>query len=207
MIYGQPLGGRLLPGVAAIGAAAQENPSCQGQTQTSAGGALRDVLASPVKLSAIAAGSALLAVMLPVATISTGMGFGAVSESGGTVGGAWAWLAMLTFIAAAASRVVAGLRPHLTLLDIGALTLLGAATLWGCAYSPIAVAMHQSAANLAGMNSDLAQLPPELRAATGAIAAGVQVAVSPGIGLVFVFLAPMSLALAHRFRAIPQPAL
>ncbi len=170
--------------------------------QISAALAFRAVMASAGYLAIAACVFMLLAAVLPVATLSAtingtemgglqGVAGGGVSATGATAGGVLGWLALFAFAGAAAARFVRELAPFRNLVDYAAFSLLAAAVLWSFYDGPIATQVRT-----------VGQLSNMFGGAAGAHAGSgmpaLAVSVSPGIGMLFVVLAPVALFLARR---------
>ena len=180
--------------------------------QVSASQAVRTIMESSGYLAISAVVFLLLAAMLPVATFSASLGGtevdglrsvggGATAVTGASAAGVVGWLAVLLFIAAAASRFVRELAPFKRLFDIAALAFLAVAVVWSVTDGPMAVQMNtarQVSHMLDGFASASGGAP---RTALPTIA----VSLMPSIGSLFVILAPVALVMARRRESMAGP--
>ena len=126
-----------------------------------------------------------------------------VSFTGSEMGGWTAWVAVMAFVAATATRFVPSIVPYRRILDLVALVMVVAVLVYAVFASPIATAaqqVHQAQAQLGGlMGGGLGG-----SAAGGFGRAPVQVqspvsfSVLPHVGVVPFLLAPVFLFLARR---------
>ena len=163
--------------------------------QFSAADVTRALLDSPSKLVIAAAGCMLLFLFLPTLYVSgtaTGIAAGGFSLDGAQLAGGAAWLTLLLFTLAAASRFLPPLAPYRSLLDQAAFATVGIAILYVALASPVASGMRQigeARGVVGGMFGNI-----------GAPAAAPLACVSvvPHVGALLFLAAPVGLFLARR---------
>ncbi len=179
----------------------------QAPRQISPAEALRSVMGSSPKLAALAAACMLLFLLLPALRVSGSvLGIAtAASFSGGEIGGWTAWVAVMAFVAAAATRFVPSIVPYRRILDLVALVMVGAVLVYAVLASPIAEAsqqLHQAQTQFGGL------MGGGLGGGFGRNPTGVQspVSVLPHVGVLAFVLAPVLLFIARRReRAMVNP--
>lgn len=114
--------------------------------QVSAREMIGSIAQSPFRLSLVAVACVFLATVLPFIGVRVDIGFGRGSSSlsGAEAAGWLAWLALIVFGLAAASRRVASLQPYKNLLEMGAVSAAVLMALWGWFYNPAAEQMEQA---------------------------------------------------------------
>ena len=177
----------------------------QAPRQISPAEAIHSMMGSSRKLAVLAAACMLLSLLLPALRVSGSvMGIAtAASFSGGEMGGWTAWVALLTFAAATATRFVPSIAQYRRILDLMAFAMVAVVLVYAAFASPIATAaqqVHQAQAQFGGlMGGGLGG-----SAGGGFGRAPVQVqspasfSVLPHIGALFFAGAPVFLFLATR---------
>ena len=169
--------------------------------------ALDAIMSSAGYLAIAAAVFVLLAAVLPVVSLSaslagtdmagvTSVAGGSVSPTGANVGGSLGWLAILAFVAAAA-RFVRELAPFKRQIDIAAFTFLALAVIWSATEGPVATQMR-TAGEVSHMFDGMGGSPG---GTSRPMMPTIAVTVLPGIGSLFVLLAPITLMMARRREA------
>ena len=170
--------------------------------------ALNAIMSSAGYLAIAAAVFVLLAAVLPVVSLSARLGAtdmagltsvagGSVNPTGANVGGSLGWLAILAFVAAAAARFVRELAPFKRQIDIAAFAFLALAVVWSATEGPVATQIR-TAGQVSHMFDGMAGSPGGV---SRPVMPTIAVTVLPGIGSLFVLLAPIALVLARRREA------
>ena len=177
----------------------------QAPRQVSPADLARSVMSAPSKLAVVAVGCMLLFLVLPAAYVSGSfMGISSgMSFSGSQMGGWTAWLALVAFAVAAATRFVPSIALYRRVADLVAFGMVAAVLIYAVVASPIAEAaqqVHQVQVQFGSLvGGDLGRnlgggfgrnLPPP--------PPPVSVSVLPHIGVLFLILAPVSLMVARR---------
>ncbi len=177
----------------------------QAPRQVSPADLARSVASAPPKLAVVSTVCMLLFLVLPAAYVSGSMmGISsAMSFSGSQMGGWTAWLALVAFAAAAATRFVPPIARYRRVADLVAFGMVAAVLIYAILASPIAEAaqqVHQVQAQFGGLvGGDLGRnlgggfgrnLPP--------IPPAVSFSVLPHIGVLPFVLAPLFLFMAKR---------
>ena len=177
----------------------------QAPRQISPAEAIRSMMGSSPKLAALAAACMLLFLFLPAMRVSGSfIGISSVvSFTGSEMGGWTAWVDVMAFVAAAATRFVPAIVSYRRILDLVALVIVVAVLVYAVFASPIATAaqqVHQAQAQLGGLMGG--SLGGGMGGGFGRNAASMQSPVSfsvlPHIGVVPFLLAPVFLFLARR---------
>ncbi len=141
--------------------------------------------------------------MLPVVTLSAklggadlagvrSIGGGSASQSGAAAAGTLGWFAVLAFAGSAASRFVREMAPFKRRIDAVAFIILVAAIVWAFTDGPVADQVRTSR-QVSGMFQGM-----DGRAGASAGVPAIAISVLPGLGSLFVVLAPLALVLARR---------
>ena len=117
----------------------------QAPRQISPAEAIRSMMGSSPKLAALAAACMLLFLFLPAMRVSGSfIGISSVvSFTGSEMGGWTAWVAVMAFVAAAATRFVPAIVPYRRILDLVALVMVVAVLVYAMLASPISEASQQ----------------------------------------------------------------
>lgn len=167
--------------------------------------AFRSLMDSPPALAAVAAACMLVFLFLPLVYVSSkviGISAGGVSMSGSQMAGWTAWLGLIAFAAAAASRYLPQFAQYRSTADIAAFIMAGLIVIYLFMASPLASAAEQVSEMQSQLGGLMAGIPGAPRAAMRDAAS---FSVMPHIGSVFLVAAPIALFLARRRERMIAP--
>ena len=177
----------------------------QAPRQISPAEAIRSMMGSSSKLAVLAAACMLLFLFLPALRV-TGSVMGiatTASFSGGEMGGWTAWIALLAFASAAATRFVPSIAQYRRIFDLVAFAMVAVVLVYAVFASPIATAaqqVHQAQAQFGGLvGGGIGSAAGGFRRTPVQVQSPVSFSVLPHIGGLFFVLSPAFLFMArHR---------